>query len=365
MISQVLEQALHDTQQIGPSVQAEGTNQINAEVKPVVLLPVLPSNAIDEVFRRFGFKSNSRTHLIKQNLFPKGAPLWGRAMSTSLYPSLVIDLIALLARQEQPQTGGLAQRLRLEISELVQTPLFNEVLQSLARQLPIGQPVTLAFINRLFWPIADTEKAINVEFAKVGGLKLDWFSLVDYQTQQYWYRLALVQQQVRRLLFMTGATLGASRLTSPRSIPIVVPPVSEVKTGYVDGDGHSPEGYMRAILKYTFGVTDLETEGGIGGAELAYEEETEIKYQTLEWMGCNLADTPIARIEATLDQFDSRLLFYLPGFVPPETHKAIEQRTTYLEKHALTLEKLPDFDLPLTEEDLTEVMVELEQEGYV
>jgi hypothetical protein len=362
MISQVLEQALHDTQQIDPSVQGEGTDQITAEVKPVVLLPVLPSNAIDEVFRRFGFKPNSRTHLIKQNLFPKGAPLWGRAMSTSLYPSLAIDLIALLARQEQPTTGGLAQRLRLEISELVQTPLFNEVLQSLARQLPVGQPVTLAFINRLFWPVVNTETSTSVEFAKVHPLKLDWFSRVDYQTQQYWYRLALVQQQVRRLLFINGSNSDEPHL---RPMAIVVPPVSEVKTGYVDGDGHSPEGYMRAILKYSFGVTGIETEGGIGGAELAYEEETEIKYQTLEWMGCNLADTPIARIEATLDQFDSRLLFYLPGFVPPETHKALEQRTAYCEKHALKLEKLPGFDLPLTEEDIAEVMAELEQEGYV
>src|SRR5690348_15263949 len=71
--------------------------EVDSGVSQVTLLPVLTSTVIDELLRSFGFSPNSRPHLIKQGLFPKGVPLRSRAMSTSLYPTLTIDLIALLA----------------------------------------------------------------------------------------------------------------------------------------------------------------------------------------------------------------------------------------------------------------------------
>lgn len=358
-MSQLLEQALSDIQPLTASSGTQNPDQARPQTRPVVLMPVLPSSAIDEVFLRFGFKPNSRTHLIKQGLFPKGASVRGRAMRGSLYPSLAIDLIALLARQDAEPENDIAQRLRLEIGELVQTPLFNQVLQNLGDWLPVGQPLSLSFISRLFWPIATTEEPEKA--GSVGKLKMDWFGRMSYEAQQRWYWLALVQQQIRRLIFT-----GRLTQSEPGQIqPSVVPPVSEIKTGYVDGDGHSPPGYMKAIFKYSSGIIGSDELVSIEGAELAYEEEVEIKYQTLEWLGCHLADAPIARVEASLDRFDSRLLFFLPGFVPPDTHLAMEALFEFFKRSTIELPKMEGFDRPLTDQDIAEVMAELEQEGYL
>lgn len=359
-MSQLLEQALNDIQPLTLSSGMENTDQLPPQTRPVVLMPVLPSSAIDEIFLRFGFKPNSRIHLIKHGLFPKGAAVRGRAMRGSLYPSLAIDLIALLARQESEPENEVARRLQVEISELMQTPLFNEVLQNLAHYLPVGQPLSLSYISRLFWPTATLEE--TEQAGAVGNLKLDWLGRMNYEAQQRWYWLALVQQQVRRLIFTERIT----QVEPGQVLPMVVPPVSEIKTGYVDGDSHSPPGYMKAVFKYSSGIMGSDELVSIEGTELVYEEEFQIKYQTLEWLGCHFADMPVARIEASLDRFDSRLLFYLPGFVPPDNHLAMEALAEFFKRGTIELPKMEGFvDQPLTEEDIAEVMAELEQEGYL
>jgi hypothetical protein len=289
--------------------------------------------------------------LIKQGLFPKGAVVRGRAMRGSLYPSLVIDLIALLARQEVEAENDLTRRLRLEIGELMQTPLFNEVLQNLAQRLPVGQPLSLSFISRLFWPTAILEK--SEQAGAIGNLKLNWLGQMNYEAQQRWYWLALVQQQVRRLIF----TEGLIQAGEAQALAGIMPPVSEIKTGYVDGDGHSPAGYMKAVFMYSSGIMGSDELVSIEGTELTYQEEFQIKYQTLVWLGCDLADMPIAQVEASLDRFDSRLLFYLPGFIPPDNHLAMEAMAEFFKQSSVELPVIEGFvDQPLTEEDIAEVV---------
>jgi hypothetical protein len=340
-MSQVIEQALHEANRL--------PNLDTTKTRPVILLPVLPSTAVDQIFQRFGFKPNSRTHLIKQGLFPKGASLRGRAMTTSLYPSLVVDLIALLARQ-QTQNQLVADRLRQELEELLLTPLFEEVLHSLVKLLPVGQPVTLAYISRLFWPTP--RLILPAHSGEISQLKLDWFERINYSTRQSWYRLALVQQQLRRVLFMPENKTSA----------LVAAPVTQILTGYVDGDNHSPPGYMKVLLRYGFNSSETAS---LSGYELGYDEELELNSQTLEWLGCAISDAPIARLEARLDQFDSRLLFFLPGFEPPDNYLSLEQWEEVLEKGTVKLPTLPGFvDTPLSEQELAEIEAELDREGY-
>jgi hypothetical protein len=202
-------------------------------------------------------------------------------MSTSFYPALVLDLIALLAYQKN-ENEEVITRLQAKIKAINQSALFEAVLYSLTQVLPVGQQLELASLTPLFHPYP-----VN----SVGEpLKLDPFTELEYATQQNWYKLALLQTQVRRELFAHSPVL-----------------VLEILTGEIDGDDHSPAGQMRGVLNYS------ENQG-----ELTYLEEIELNLSTLEWLGCDWVGAPLARISAVLDQYDSRLVFYLPVSIHPK-----------------------------------------------
>jgi hypothetical protein len=315
--------------------------------EPIALLPVLPSSALDELFCRFGFRPNSRANLIRQGLFPRGAALRGRAMSTSLYPTLAVDLIALLSREkgheDKDKESTLAARLREEINALVDTALFGEVLKSLTKKLPVGQPLNMSALTQLFMP------QINLVPAQPGlnqnlSWSFDWFTHLDYQSQLPWYQLSLLQHQLRLLFFGTTPTQPTEE---------EAPALLEILTGWVEGEGHSPAGYSKVVFSHS------AFEG-----ELAYWEEVQLKNQTLDWLGCNWSDAPLARLQATLDQYDSRLVFYLPGLQPPLNHLISAARSDYLEKQAATtpVKIIPGFEQPFdpnNPEDMTELLAEL------
>lgn len=314
--------------------------------QPVALLPVLPSSALDELFCRFGFRPNSRANLIRQGLFPRGAALRGRAMSTSLYPTLAVDLIALLSREKghEDKESRLTARLREEINALVDTTLFGEVLKSLTKKLPVGQPLSMSALTQLFMP------KVNLVPARPGlplSWAFDWFSHLDYQSQLPWYQLSLLQHQLRLLFFGTTPTQPTEE---------EAPALLEILTGWVEGEGHSPAGYSKAVFSHS------AFEG-----ELAYWEEVQLKNQTLTWLGCNWSDAPLARLQATLDQYDSRLVFYLPGLQPPLNHLISAARSAYLEKQAAAtpLKIIPGFEQPFdpdNPEDMAELLAELDLE---
>lgn len=326
----------------------------------ITLLPLLTSTVIDELLRSFGFSPNSRPHLIKQGLFPKGVPLRSRAMSTSLYPALSVDLIALLAANNSENSSKssksnqeLAARLKEEINELTQLDLFVEVLASLARRLPVGQPFTLAAITRLFRPILPTT-------LKLGDFpSFEQFGTIDYSTWEKWYQLAQLQHQFRNIFFelssqVEGGLFSEGSSNNSSSSWAKLRPVASIILGVVEGSDHSGSHTTSAVLRYS-------SEEG----ELAFQEEVELPNQLLSRLGCDWVDAPIARVEATRDAYFSRLIFYLPGLHNPASLQKLAKTLEFLGKSSTSpFGTIEGFERPWDENTLDEIMaeVELEQE---
>ena len=245
---------------------------------------------------------------------------------------------------EEAKTGLLAARRRGEISQLQEATLFREVLKSIAQHLPVKQSLTLASLTHLFQPDLTEPPTVGAI-----AFRLNWFAQLDYHTQQNWYQLALLQQQLRQLLFSELVSSSYRANVAPWITSTTA--ILEVLSGVVDGDSHSVPEQVGVVLTHS-------TKSG----ELPFGEEAELNSCTLEWLGCDWSDAPVARVEAVLDRYNSRLVFYLPGLHPPTNHLIQQAQMDFLEQQAITGEVISGFERPFDEAALAEVLAELELE---
>jgi hypothetical protein len=349
------------------------------DLAPVLLLPVLPSSAIDQIFNRFGFKLHSRNYLTQQKLFPKGVSLRGQAMSGSLYPSLAVDLIALIAQGDYvPQS--LVRELGGLVEAVTQTPVFSGVAGSIAKLLPPRQALQPGWLTYLFSsrPQLEVVKPVgNIHSAPIDSetkLRLNltyWFERLSFEVQQNWYLLALLQETLRSEFFqatlqqpVTNESLSGE---STNAVKVRVNGLS-FQSGEIESSEHlnsADAGRMRAAFFYSYAAYDYPaiatTPFGRRAERLEEPSEVDLNREVLSWTGCDWVGAPIVRVESQLDKYDSRLSFYLPGLHPPFNRQIVATELAFLQERAANSPAAHSADFvtsPLSRDELQRLWAE-------